>query len=55
MVKTRGSCACNKNKKWERENNGIDDRGSVHVSGDQIKVVPETRKTARKITWDLDE
>ena len=38
------------------EKKGIDDRGSVYPSGDQIKVVTETRsKQQGKITWDLDE
>ena len=30
------------------EKNGIDDRGSVHPSGDQIKVVMETRSSSKK-------
>ena len=33
-----------------------DKRGSVHPSGDQIKVMMETRsKQQEKIAWDLDE
>ena len=36
--------------------NGVDDRSSVHLSGNQIKVVKETRsKEQGKIAWDLDE
>ena len=40
----------------EEKKNDVDDRGSVHPSGNEIKVVIETRsKQQAKISWDLDE
>ena len=43
-------------KSFRRKINGIDDRGSGHPPGDQIKVVMEIRSEQQgKITWDLDE
>ena len=39
-----------------RKRNGVGDRGSVHSSGNQIKIVMETMSSSKeKNTWDLDK
>lgn len=35
-------------KKWIGEKNGVDDRGNLHPSGNQIKTVTETRRSSKE-------
>ena len=45
-----------KQSRLGREKSGVDDRDSVHPSGDQSKVVMKTRSSSKKNNdWDLDE